>query len=161
MLERWLYCPLYYGNTLSLPLAAGGPDALEQLLPCLEPLALIVDFVATVLLKLHRDLPRTEHLLSILCPMNVIYKETATALIRLARAAQFSTGAAREILEEVLLRQGRLVRWIGGAERVLKPDQAPLLVALARCLLLNLPGGEPGSLAVDAELASQVKREGY
>jgi hypothetical protein len=86
-----------------------------------------------------------------------VREQLHTGVQHLARAAAAWEGA-REVLEELLLGQGMLLRWLGGAQ-FLDPIQASDLVHLASCMLLQQPVtvGEV-TMVVDTEVACKVSR---
>jgi hypothetical protein len=150
MLECWLRYMLYYSHTLCY----GGLATTAMVPPVLEAMVLILDMATGIVLQLHRDLPRTEHLLGALQmppPGAERGLQMRTAFERLAKAAVVWTRAS-EVLKEPLLGQGMLLRWLGGAE-ALPLDGASALVALTGSMLLKNM-----ALTVDGQEARQVRR---
>jgi hypothetical protein len=152
MLERWLDCVLYYSNTIS-----AGDIRTVAARPVMEAMVLILDLVAGIIVQLHRDLPRTEHLLEVLTERQLVREQLLpTAFDRLANAAVLWRGG-RAVLEELLLGQGMLLRWLAGAE-FLPLRKASDLVALTCSTLLQQPvAAGPVLLAVDEQVARQVR----
>ena len=154
--ESWLVCPLKYSNAIWLTVTAGRPAGLQHP-SLLEAMALILDLVTSILVELHHD-PLQTALLHALRQTPATGYQLGVAVARLAEAAKIRMPAAREVLEEVLLQQGMLLRWLGGlGASFLQPDTAVGLVEMASRMLLKQPNIEgQKALAVEGELASQV-----
>jgi hypothetical protein len=152
MLGRWLDCVLYYSNILSIK---GIPSVTVQ--PVMEAMVLILDLVADIMLQLQRDLPRTDHQLDALKSLPSILSgpKVPAAVDRLAKTAVVWK-RGRVTLEELLLRQGTLLRWLGASEAMLLANDSKL-VALTASMLLKQPATMGATvLTVDGQVARQV-----
>jgi hypothetical protein len=154
MLDRWLTCMLHY----SIALSTEGLANTALIPPVLEAMVLILDLAAGIVLQLHRDLPRTGHLLNALkSPVSIVREKLIPAAFEHLVKTAGSWESGKEVLEELLLGQGMLLRWLGGAD-VLLLDSSSSLVALACSLPLKQPVAKGAvALPVDREVARQVR----
>jgi hypothetical protein len=155
VLERWLRCVLYYSSTLRSP----STSAALAHQAVLEATALMLDLVFGVVLQLQSSRPRWQRLLDALRPpTSVVRDRMHNAVERLAQAAAAVPERGRGFLEELLLGQGMLLRWLGAAE-LLEPTKALDLLDLASCMLFKKPvamAEQKVALAVDERVARQV-----